>query len=75
MDTTSSSSNSNSTSKIPIPPRLVLMSATLDSGLFAKYFSPSHPPPYIQVRTRTYSVEPVFLDELTQHPRIAQAAR
>ena len=30
-------------------PRLVLMSATLDSDLFSKYFSPTVTPPYVQV--------------------------
>ena len=49
------------------PPKLVIMSATMEVDLFAEYFQPENPPEPIIVRNSPYPVEIIFLNDLSKH--------
>ena len=56
-------------------PKLVLMSATMNTGLFSHYFCPQNPPKSIEVQVRTHPVTVHHLSNLLDAPMIRKSIR
>ncbi len=49
-------------------PKVVLMSATFNAGVFSKYYSPNDPPEPLYVGAKRYAVENFFLEQFRHCP-------